>query len=116
MNASALVRFPLKTSGRSPIGLASCARGTGHKFGGRSGPVGIGPPAFGGPPGGSPPPPFPSPSPGGPPPPPRGLQLGGWGSSPSSIRLKALSKLVASLVSTSEVVWVTMVGGSYLEE
>src|SRR5229473_1204451 len=100
MNASALVRSPLKTSGSSPIGLASCVRGTGRRFGGRSGPAGIGPPAFGGPSGGSPPPPppFPPPSPGGPPPPPRGLQSGGWGSSPSSTRLKALSKLVASLV------------------
>src|SRR5258708_17850656 len=117
MNASALVRSPLKTSGSSPIGLASCARGTGRRFGGRLGPAGTGSPLLGGPPGGSPPPP-PSPPPprGGPPPPLRGLQSDGWGSSPSSTRLKALSKLEASLVSTSEVVWVTITGGSYLAE
>src|SRR5713226_1694269 len=99
MNASALVRSPLKTSGSSPIGLVSCARGTGRRFGGRLGPAGIGSPSLGGPPGGSPPPP-----PFLPPPPPHGLQSGGWGSSPSSTHLKALSKLEASLVSTSEVV------------
>src|SRR5258708_12427471 len=114
MNASALVQSPLKTSGSSPIGLASCARGTGRRFGGRLGPAGIGSPPSGGPLGGSPPPPpFPPPPPGGPPPPLRGLQSVGWGSSPSSTRLKALSNLEASLVSPSQVVLLTMAGCSY---
>src|SRR5258708_6641751 len=121
MKASALVRSPLKTSGSSPIGFASWARGTGHKFGGRLGPAGSGSSPPGGPPGGpAPPPPSPPPPPslppGGPPPPPYGFHWGGWASSSSSVRLKALSKLVASLVSTSELVWVTIVGGSYLRE
>src|SRR5258707_11491128 len=116
MNASALVRSPLKTSGSSPIGFASWAWGTGHKLGGRFGPVGIGSPPSGGTPDGPfPPPSLPPPS-GGPLPPPCGLHSGGGASSPSSVRRKALLKLVASLVSTSEVVWVTMVGGSYLWE
>src|SRR5229473_2800184 len=110
MNASALVRSPLKTSGSSPIGFASWAWGTGHKLGGRLGPVGTGSPSLGGPPGGSPPPPpFPPPPPGGPPPPPYGLHSSGWVSSPSSVRLKALSKLVASFPSILVLVWVTMV-------
>src|SRR5216684_4988353 len=99
MNASALVRSPLKTSGSSPIGFASWARGTGRRLGGRLGLAGIGSPPGGGPPGGpgagSPPPPPPPPS-GGPPPPSYGLHSDGWGSSPSSVRLKALSNVVAS--------------------
>src|SRR5713226_4601161 len=116
MNASALVRSPLKTLGSSPIGFASWARGTGRKFGGRLGPVGIRSPPPGGPPGGPgagspPPPPFPPPPPGGPPPPPYGLHSDGWVPSPSSVHLKALSKLVASFSSTLVLVWVTMVGG-----
>src|SRR5258707_10137342 len=114
MNASALVQSPLKTSGRSPIGLVSWARGTGRRLGGRLGPAGIGPPPPGGPPGGpgagSPPPP---PPPGGPPPPSYGFHSGGWLPSPSSVRLKALSKAVASFSSTSVLVWVTIVGGEY---
>src|SRR5229473_8074130 len=115
MNASALVQSPLKTSGSSPIGFASWAWGTGRKLGGKLGLAGIGSP---GGPGGGPPPPPPSPPPSsrGPPPPPCGLHSGVWGFSPSSVHLKALLKLVASFVSTSELVWVTMVGGSYLWE
>src|SRR5260221_13523785 len=126
MNASALVRSPLKTSGSSPIGFALWARGTGRRLGGRLGPAGIGSPPAGGPPGGPgagspPPPPFPppppgGPPPGGPPPPPYGLHSDGWVPSPSSVRLKALSKLVASFSSTSVLVWVTMVGGWYFSE
>src|SRR5216684_2651795 len=89
----------------------------GHKLAGKLGPVGAGPPPSGGPPDGSPPPPPPPPPPpGGPPPPPCSFHSTGWEPSPSSVRLNALSKLVASLASTSEVVWVTMVGGSYLRE
>ncbi len=65
-----------------------------------------GPP--GRPPGG---PPAPSPPPGGPPPPWNGFHTGGYNS--SSVHLNTLLKLVASLVLTSELVWVTMVGGSY---
>src|SRR5260221_7142258 len=118
MNASALVRSPLKTSGSSPIGRASWARGTGRRLAGRLGPAGIGSPPGGGPPGGpgggSPPPPPPSPSP--PPPPSYGLHWAGWLLSPSSVRLKALSKVVASFSCTSVLVWVTMVGGVYLTE
>src|SRR5216684_4869425 len=98
MNASALVRSPLKTSGSSPIGFASWVRGTGHRLAGRLGPAGIGSP--GGLGAGSPPPPSPPPPPGGPPPsggpppPPCGFHSGGWLPSPSSVRLKALSKVV----------------------
>src|SRR5258708_34859673 len=106
MNASALVRSPLKTSGRSPIAFVLWAQGTGCRLAGRAGPAGIGsPPA--GPPGG---PPALSPPPGGPPPPWNGLHVGGCGPS-SSVLLNALSKLVASLALTSVLVWVTMVGG-----
>src|SRR5713226_9654340 len=101
MNASALVLSPLKTSGSSPIGLASWARGTGRRLRGRLGPAGIGSPGGGSPP----PPPFPPPPslpppPGGPPPPSYGLHSGGWEPSPSLVRLKALSKVVASFSST----------------
>src|SRR5258708_5905336 len=120
MNASALVRSPLKTSGSSPIGRASWARGTGRRLAGRLGPVGIGSSPGGGPPGGpgagSPPPPFPPPSPpppGGSPPPSYGLHWAGWLLSPSSVHLKALSKVVASFSCTSVVVWVTIAGGVY---
>src|SRR5260370_5810522 len=49
----------------------------------------------------------------GPPSPWNGFDNGGSGSS-SSILLNALLKLIASLVSVSELIWVTMVGGSYL--
>src|SRR5713226_4932297 len=121
MNASALVRSPLKTSGRSPIGLVSWARGTGRRLGGKFGPAGIGSPPSGGPPGGPgaglpPPPPSPPPPPGGPPPPSYGLHSGGWLPSPSLVLLKALSKVVASFSCISVVVWVTMVGGWYCSE
>src|SRR5258707_10091858 len=106
MNASALVRSPLKTSGRSPIGLVSWARGTGHRLAGRLGPAGIGSPPAGGPPGGPgagspPPPPSPPPPLGGPPPPSYGLHSAGRLPSPLSVRLKALSKVVASFSSIS---------------
>src|SRR5216684_754776 len=113
MNASALVRSPLKTLGSSPIGFASWARGMGWRLGGRLGPAGIGSPPPGGGPGAGlpPPPPPPPPPPGGPPPPSYGLHLGGWLLSPSSVRLKALSKVVVSFSSTSVLVCVTMVGG-----
>src|SRR5216684_3413031 len=116
MNASALVRSPVKTSGSSPIGFASWARGTGRRLAGRLGPAGTGSPPGGGPPGGpgSPPPPSPPPPPpGGPPSPLNGLHSGVWLLSPSSVRLKALSKLVASFSSICVVVWVTMVGGGW---
>src|SRR5258708_1308329 len=118
MKASALVRSPLKTSGRSPIGLASWARGTGRRLGGRLGPAGIGSPPAGGPPGGPgpgspPPPPSPPPPLGGPPPPSYGLHSGGWLPSPSSVLLKALSKVMASFSCISVLVWVTIVGGWY---
>src|SRR5258707_2918977 len=120
MNASALVRSPSKTSGSSPLGFASWARGTGHRLAGRLGPAGIGSPSGGGPPGGhgagSPPPPPPPPPPGGPPPPPCGFHSAGWLLSPSSVRLKALSKVVASFSCMSVLVWVTMVGGLYFSE
>src|SRR5258708_7230277 len=116
MNASALVRSPLNTSGSSPIGFASWAWGTGCRLGGKLGPVGTGSPPPGGAPGGPSPPPSPPPPPGGPPPPPCGLHSDGWVLSPSSVHLKALSKLVVSLASTSVVVWVTMAGGSYVRE
>src|SRR5713226_4050052 len=109
MNGSALVQSPLKTSGSSPIAFASWAQGTGHRLAGRFGPAGTGSPPPG-PPGG---PPALSPPPGGPPPPWNGLHTGGCGSS-SLILLNALSKLAASLVSTSVLVWVTMAGGLYL--
>src|SRR5216684_8974229 len=119
MNASALVRSPLKTSGSSPIGFASWARGTGRRLAGRLGPVGTGSPPGGGLPGGPgspPPPPPPPPAPGGPPPPLYGFHSGGWLPSPSSVRLKALSKVVASFSCISVLVWVTMVGGVYFFE
>src|SRR5260221_12668057 len=121
MNASALVRSPLKTSGSSPIGFVSWVRGTGRRLGGRLGPAGIGSPPPGGPPGGPgagspPPPPPPPPPPGGPPPPSYSLHSGAWLLSPSSVHLKALSKVVASFSSTSVLVWVTMVGGWYFSE
>src|SRR5258707_15892824 len=123
MNASALVRSPLKTSGSSPIGRASWARGTVRMLAGSLGPGRLGSPPGGGPPGGpgagSPPPPPPSPSPpppGGPPLPSYGLHWVGWLLSPSSVRLKALSKVVASFSCTSVLVWVTMVGGVYFFE
>src|SRR5229473_3839977 len=119
MNDLALVQSPLKTLGSSPIAFISRAWGTGRRLAGRFGPVGTGSGPPGGPPGGpptpSPPPggpPGPSPPPGGPPPPWNGLHSGGCGSSPS-VCLNTLLKLVASLVLTSELVWVTMVGGSY---
>src|SRR5258708_26983220 len=110
MNDSALVRSPLKTSGSSPIAFASLARGTGCRLVGRFGLPPSGPP--GRPPGGPPgPPPL---DPGGPPPPPwNGFHSGG-GSSSLLALLNALSKLVASLVSVSELVWVIVAGGSYL--
>ncbi|SRR5258708_11620843 len=112
MNDSALVQSPLKTSGSSPIAFASWAWGTGRRLAGRFGPAGTGSPPPG-PPGGSPGgPPTLSPPPGGPPPHWNGLHTGGCDSS-SSVLLNALSKLVASLVSTSVLVWVTMVGGLY---
>src|SRR5258708_19733360 len=103
MNASVLVQSAVKIFGSSPIAFASWARGTGRKLGGRFGPAGIGSPPSGGPPGGpcgGPPPP--SPPPGGPPPPWNGFHSDGWGSPPSSAHLNALSKLVASLASPSE--------------
>ncbi|SRR5258707_13801632 len=106
MNASALVQSPLKTSGRSPIGLASWARGTGHKLGGRFGPAGAGSPPAGGPR-----PPSPPPPPGGPPPLSYGLHSGGWLLSLLSVRLNTLSKVVASFSSIPVLVWVTMAGG-----
>ena len=119
MNNLALVRSPLKMSGSSPMAFMSWAWGTGRRLAGRFGLAGTGSGPPGGPPGG---PPAPSPPPGGPPglsPPPRGppppwngLHSGGCGSSPS-VHLNTLLKLVASLVLTSELVWVTMVGGSY---
>src|SRR5258708_31739279 len=100
------------------MGRASWAGGTGRRLAGRLGPAGIGSPPGGGPPGGpgggSPPPPPPSPSP--PPPPSYGLHWAGWLLSPSSVRLKALSKVVASFSCTSVLVWVTMVGGAYFFE
>src|SRR5229473_8678157 len=120
MNASALVRSPLKTSGRSPIGFASWARGTGRRLRGKLGPAGTGSPPPGGPCGGpgpgSPPPPSPPPPPGGPPPPSYGLHSAGRSLSPSSVHLKALSKVVASFSCTSVLVWVTIVGGVYVSE
>src|SRR5258707_9664635 len=119
MNASALVLSPLKTSGSSPIGLASWARGTGRRLRGRLGPAGSGSPPGGGPPGGGsppPPPPSPPPPPGGSPPPSYGLHSGGWELSPSSVRLKALSKVIVSFSSTWVLVWVTIGGGSYFLE
>src|SRR5258707_6257422 len=118
MNTSALVRSPLKTSGSSPIGFMSGVRGMGRRLAGKFGPAGIGSPPAGGPPGGPPPPHLlpPSPPPGGPPPLPWGFHSIDWELSPSSVHLNALSKLIASLVSTSKLVWVTMVGGSYLWE
>src|SRR5713226_2479776 len=90
----------------------------GRRLAGRLGLAGTGSPPSGGPPSGpcgglGPPPPFPPPPPGGPPSPPYGLHSDGWESSPLSVRLKALLKLSASFVSTWELVWVTMVGGSY---
>src|SRR5713226_3443246 len=114
MNDSALVRSPLKTSGSSPIAFASLAWGTGHRLVGRFGSPPPGSP--GGPPGGPPDPPLPDPEgppPGGPPPPWNGFHSGG-GSSPSSALLNALSKLVVSLVSVSEIVWVIVASGLYL--
>src|SRR5258708_9738264 len=118
MNDSALVRSPLKTSGSSPIAFASWAWGTGHRLAGRFGPAGAGSPPSGppsGPPAPSPPPGGPpalSPPPGGPPPPRNGLHAGDCASS-SLVLFNALSKLIVSLVSTSELVWVTIAGGLY---
>src|SRR5258708_37783621 len=103
MNDSALVRSPLKTSGSSPIALASLAQGTGCRLAGRFGLPSSGPP--GRPPGGPPP--------GDPPPPWNGFYSGGGGPSSSAL-LNALSKLMASLVSVSELVWVIVAGGLYL--
>src|SRR5258708_8796994 len=101
MNASALVLSPLKTSGSSPIGRASWARGTGRRLGGRLALAGIGSPPGGGPPGSGSPPPPPFPPPPSPPPPPSyGLHSRVWLPSPSLVRLKALSKVVASFSST----------------
>src|SRR5258708_29402762 len=107
MKASALVRSPLKTSGRSPIGLASWARGTGRRLGGRLGPAGIGAPPPGGSPGsgGAPPPP---PPPGGFSPPLYGLHSGGWVGPASSVRLKSLSKALDRFFSVFVVLWVTI--------
>src|SRR5258708_3778564 len=109
MNDSALVRSPLKTSGSSPITFASLAQGTGHRLVGRFGFPPSGPP--GGPSGG--PPDLPLPDPRGPSPPWNGFHSGG-GDPPSSALLNALLKLMASLVSVSEIVWVIAAGGSYL--
>src|SRR5258708_7219846 len=124
MKASALVRSPLKRSGGFPIVFAALERGRGVGLGGTVGRAGIGPPPPGGPPSpggppapGGPPgpggPPPPPPSPGGFPPPSYGLHSGGWLVPASSVRLKALSKAVASFSSVSVVVWVTMAGGEY---
>src|SRR5258708_8790185 len=109
MNGLALVQSLLKMSGSSPIAFASWVRGTGHKLAGRFGPAGIGSPPSGRPPGGprgGPPPLSPplSPPPADPPPLWGGFHSDGWGSPPSSVHLNALSKLIASLASTSEVV------------
>src|SRR5258708_944939 len=112
MNDSALVRSLLKTSGSSPIAFVSLAWGTGCRLVGRFGFPPSGPP--GGPPGGplSPSPPGPKGfPPGGPPW--NGFHSGG-GSPSSSALLNALSKLVVSLVSVSEIIWVIVAGGSYL--
>ena len=114
MNDLALVRSPLKTSGSSPIAFASLAQGTGHRLAGRFGLPPSGPP--GGPPGGPPNPSLPdpgSPPPGGSPPPWNGFHSGG-GDPPLSALLNALSKLIVSLVSVSEIVWVIVAGRSYL--
>src|SRR5216684_5917813 len=113
MNDSALVQSPLKMSGSSPIAFASWAWGTGRKLVGRFGLAGIGSPPSGRPPSGpcgGPPPPFPPPSPppspppGGPPPPWNSFHSHGWGPPSLSVHLNALSKLVASLASTSELI------------
>src|SRR5258708_21025464 len=125
MNASALVRSPLKTSGSSTIGLALLARGWGRRLAGRLGPAGGGSPPGGRPPGGPgagspppppPPPPPPSPARGGPLPSPNGLHSAGWLLSPSSVRLSALSKLVVSFSCILVLVWVTIAGGLYCSE
>src|SRR5258708_1262279 len=114
MNDSALVRSPLKTLGSSPIALASLAQGTGCRLAGRFGLPSSGPP--GRPPGGPPSPSLPDPRgppPGDPPPPWNGFYSGGGGPSSSAL-LNALSKLMVSLVSVSELVWVIVAGGLYL--